>query len=60
MYSNWEVQDLAGSDPGHRLHRSSSHAEAVSHIAKPKGPATRIYNYLLGGLGRRRRKKKKD
>ena len=25
--------------------------EVVSHIAEPEGPATRIYNYVLGDYG---------
>ena len=37
---------------------SSGHAETVSHIAELEGPTTRIYNYALGGLGRRRREKR--
>ena len=36
--------------------RSSGHAEASSHTALPEGPTTRIHNYVLGALGRRRRK----
>ena len=39
-------------------HRSSGHAGAVSHIAQPKGPTTRIYNYVLGGFGEKKEKKK--
>ena len=35
---------------------SSSHAEAESHTAEPEGPTTRIYNHVLGALGRRRKK----
>ena len=37
---------------------SSGRAETASHIAQPEGPTTRIYNYVLGALGRRRRKKR--
>ena len=40
-------------------HRSSSHAEAVSHIVKLEGPTTRIYNYILGGFGEKRKGKKR-
>ena len=40
-------------------HCSSGHTEAASHIAQPKGPATRIYNYVLGGFGEKKKKKKK-
>ena len=35
---------------------ASSHAEAASHIADPKGPTTRIYNYVLGGFGEKKKK----
>ena len=35
------------------------HAEAASHIPQPEGPATRIYNYLLGSFGEKKKKKKK-
>ena len=31
-----------------------------SHIAEPEGPTTRIYNYVLGGFGERKKKKKED
>ena len=41
-------------------HRSSGHAEAASHIAEPEGPTTGTYNYVLGALGRRRRRRKKE
>ena len=41
-------------------HHSSGHAQAVSHIAQPEALTTRIYNYVLGGLGRRRRKKREE
>ena len=39
-------------------HRSSSHAEAASHIAQPEGSATRIYDYVLRGLWGEENKKK--
>ena len=36
---------FASSDPElGPIHRSSGHAEAVSHIAELEGPTTRIYN----------------
>ena len=51
------AQGFTGSDSGGRTwHRSSSHAEVASHTAKPEGPTIRIYNYVLGSLGRRRGK----
>ena len=40
-------------------HHSSSHAEVVSHMPQPEGPATRIYNYVLGRFGEKKQKKKK-
>ena len=40
-------------------HRSSGHAEAVSHIAQPERPTTGIYSYVLGGFGEKKKKKKK-
>ena len=41
-------------------HHSSSHAEVASHIAQPEGPATRIYNCVLGDFGEKRKKRKKE
>ena len=41
-------------------YRSSSHAEAVSHIAEVEGPTTRIYIYVLGGIGEKKEKKEKE
>ena len=38
-------------------HLSSGHAEAVSHIAEPEGSTTRIYNYV-GGFGGKKKKRK--
>ena len=38
-------------------HCSSGRPEAVSHIAQPKGPKTRIYNYVLGGFGEKKEEK---
>ena len=52
------AQGFAGSDPGHG-HGSSGHAEVVSHIAQPEAMTTRIYNYVLGGFGKKKKKKKK-
>ena len=39
---------------------SSSHAEAVSHIAQPEGHTTRIYNYVLGGFGQKKKKQEEE
>ena len=42
-------------------HRSSGHAEAVSHMPQLEGPITGIYNYVLRGLwGEEGKKTKKD
>ena len=37
----------------------SGHAEAASHVPQLEGPATKIYNYVLGGFGEDKQKKKK-
>ena len=29
------------------------------NLAQPEGPTTRIYNYVLGGFGEKKRKKEK-
>ena len=55
------AQGFAESDPGHGLGTThQANAEAVSHIAQPEGPTTRVYNCVLGGFGERKIKKKKD
>ena len=47
---------FASSDPGcGPTHRSSSHAVVASHIAELEGLATRIYNYVLGLWGGKKR-----
>ena len=51
------AQGFTGSDPGRR--HSTAHAEVTSHIAQPEGPTTRIYNYVLGVFGEKKKKKKK-
>ena len=38
-------------------HCSSDHAEVVFHMPQLEGPATKIYNYVLGPLGRKRKNK---
>ena len=40
-------------------HGSLSYAEAASHIAQPEALTTRIYNCVLGAMGRRRKGKRK-
>ena len=37
-------------------HRSWGHVEMASHIAQLEGPTTRIYNYVLGGFGGKKKK----
>ena len=32
--------------------------KAVSHISEPEGPTTRIYNYVLGDFGEKKKKKR--
>ena len=57
------AQGFSSLDARHRpKHRSSSHAEAMSHMAQPEGSTTRIYNYVLGGFGEKKKKggKKED
>ena len=51
--STYTGQSFAGSDPGR------GHAEAVSHIAQPEALTTRIYNYVLGHSGEKKKEKKK-
>ena len=61
MRSAWAVQGFASSDPG-RGHGtgSSGHAEVASYIAQPEALTTRMYNYVLGGFGEKKRKKRKE
>ncbi len=37
----------------------SSHAEAASHMPQLEGPTTTMYDYVLGGLGEKKQKKKR-
>ena len=37
----------------------SGRAGVMSHIAQPEGPATRMYNYVLGGFEEKKKKKKR-
>ena len=61
MCSALEAQGFTGLDPGCRQGTASSgHAEVASHTAQPEGPATRIYNYVLGGFGEKKTKEKKN
>ena len=34
------------------------HTEAVSHMPQLEGSTTKIYNYVLGGFGEKKKKKK--
>ena len=49
------AQGFAGLDP---WHRSSGHAEAASHMPQLEGPTTKICNYVRGGFGEKKQKKK--
>ena len=49
---------FAGSDPGCR--HSLSHAGVASHIAQLETLTTRIYNYVLGGFGEKKKKEKEE
>ena len=40
-------------------HCLSGHAEVASHIAQPEALTTRIYNYVLGGFGEKKKEKKR-
>ena len=44
---------------GADMHHSSGHAEAASHMPQPEGPTTKIYNYVLGGFGEKKKKKRR-
>ena len=57
-HSTLAAEGFTGSDPGCR-HHSSGHAEVASHIEQPEGPTTGIYNYVLGGFGKKKKKKEK-
>ena len=39
-------------------HRSLGHAKAASHIAQAEALRTRMYNYVLGGFGEKKKKKR--
>ena len=40
-------------------HLSSGHAEAVSHMPQLEGHTTRIYNYVRGDFGEKKKEEKK-
>ena len=52
-HSALAAQGFPSSDPGHK----HGHAEATSLTAQPEGPTTRIYKYVLGGFGKKKKKK---
>ena len=56
MGSTLAAQGFADSDSGHR----HGHGEAVSHVAQPEGPTTRINNCILRDLGEKNKKKKNE
>ena len=41
-------------------HPSLGHAEVASHTPQPEGPTTKIYNYVLGGFGEKKEKKREE
>ena len=41
-------------------HGSSGHAEVASHKAQPEALTARIYNYVLGGFGKKKKDKVKE
>ena len=45
--------------PGWTWHPSSDHVEVASHILQLEGPATKTYNYIVGGFGEKKQKEKK-
>ena len=48
------AQGFVGLVPGRR----HGTAELASHVSQPEGPATKIYNYVLGGFREKKGKKK--
>ena len=46
---------ILGVDPAPLI----KHAEALSHVAEPEGPTTRIHNYALRGFGEKKKKKRR-
>ena len=46
-----------GSNPGRD---TAPLIRAASHIAQPEALTTKIYNYILGGFGERKKEKKED
>ena len=51
------AQRFAGWDPG-QGHGTAcqGHAEVASQVAQPEGPTTRIYNYVVGSFGEKKKK----
>ena len=53
------AQGFAGSDPRHG-HGTTHQAMLRQHpTAQPEAPTTRIYNYVLGGFGEKKKRKNK-
>ena len=44
---------------GTDMARSSSYAEAATYMAQPEALTTKIYNYVLGSFGEKKKKEKK-
>ena len=60
VHSGSAAQGFSGSDPGGaRSTAQSGRVEVMSHITQPEGPTTRIYNYVLGDFGEKKKKKEK-
>ena len=58
LRSTLAAQGFAGLDSRHGHGTAhQAHAEMASHIAESEGPTTRIYNYVLGGFGEKKKKK---
>ena len=60
VHSALAAQGFASLDPGHG--HGTAHQAMLRlhpHIAQPEGPTTRIYNYVLGGFGNKKKEKNK-
>ena len=53
------AQGFTSSDPGRRHGTAVRPCWGGSHIEQPEALTTRIYNYVLGGFGEKRKKKEK-
>ena len=53
------AQSFAGWDPGRRHGTASGRVEVASHMPQLEGHTTKIYNYVLGGFGEKKQKRKR-